>query len=162
MDENSLWIERGPLPVLTDAQRKAAEQALAVFDTMPRGSSPEHVAALMGTAALAYPAGKLSAAEADARLAVYQSELADIDSSILGKAFSAAVRDGKFFPSIAELREHARRVPTPRRLIVEARLRRLLANRPKAAIDLVAPGQLSALFQNATQPLKSQESQHAA
>jgi hypothetical protein len=162
VDPDLVWVKHMPLPVLTDEQRAAAERALAIFAEMPRGTAPVRVASMMGQAALAYPNGRLSPQETDARLAIYQRELADIDEDILSQAFRMAVRNGKFFPSIAELRDFARHVPTPRRLVIAARLRALVANVPAPPVEYIEPGQLSALFQSATKSLSVQEEQHAA
>lgn len=147
MKDGPTWAIRGTdLPVLTAEQRIAAEQAVAVFDQMPRGSSPSHIAKLFGMAVLAYPAVRMSDGESDARLSLYQSELGDIDEDTLAKAFSLAVRSIKFFPSVAELRAFAKDVPTPRRYVVASRLRALLAQRAPEPIDLVKPEQLAGLL----------------
>lgn len=127
-------------------EREAAERALAVFDAAPRGAPADRIAAMVGEASLAYPAARLGDREADARVAVYERELADIDADILGEAFRMAVRENRFFPSVAELRTYAGRVPAPRRSIVAGRLRRLLANRPAEVVDLVSSDQLAGLI----------------
>lgn len=125
---------------MTDDLRGEAERAVAVYDCMPRGSSPERIASLVGTAALGYAAGRLSERESASRLKLYQVELADIDSDVLAQAFRAVVRACKFFPTIAEIRDAARSVPAPRRMVIAARLRRLLATRAVAAMpDVVDP-----------------------
>ena len=148
VEVDAIW-DGGPPPALTDAERREAEEALAIYRQHPRGSSDAKIAKMVGTAALGYPAAKLSGDEADGRLRLYQSELADIDADILGPAFSAAVRGSKFFPTIAELRDHAARVPRPRRYLIAYRLRKLLEHRPQPAIaeqDLVRPEQMRELI----------------
>jgi hypothetical protein len=61
----------------------------------------------VGTLALGYPAMKVTAEEADARLALYAQELRDLPPDILTAACSKAVRECKFFPSVSEIRERA-------------------------------------------------------
>lgn len=119
-----------------------------MYDAAPRGASPARIAKLIGTAAVGYAAQRLSDDEATMRLTLYQDALADIDADVLGEAFALAVRESRFFPTIAELRGFAARVPRPRRCVIAGRLRALLRQPPApvAIEDPVTPDQMRSLL----------------
>lgn len=70
--------------------------------------------AMMAKLAIGYPGQRVSDREADARLELYTEQLSDIPPDVLGMAFREAVRTIKFFPSIAEIRAIASKLPNPR------------------------------------------------
>ncbi|WCT73943.1 hypothetical protein PQ455_01540 [Sphingomonas naphthae] len=136
MDDHGLWADGAArLPALTGEDRAAAVDALAAYDQAPRGTGPRKIAALVGAAAVAFPAQRVSDDEAAARIDLYQRQLADIDADILADAFSAAINANRFFPTIAEIREHAAKLPAPLRVVRAWRLRQILraAPEPEAA-----------------------------
>jgi len=86
--------ERGALAALAIA----AEAALAP-------ASPREIKRMIGKLALGFPAGKASDLEAEARLALYAEGLGDIPADLLGAACGRVLRECRFFPTIAEIRE---------------------------------------------------------
>ena len=144
----TIWTgDRADLPALTADQRAEAEQVLAIYAERPRGASHERIAAMVGEAALVMPMRTGSAGEERARLAIYQRQLADIDSDVLAAAFDEAQRTLKWFPTIAELRDIAARLPARRRVMIASRLRQLLAvPQPVDPGDLVPVEEVTALL----------------
>jgi hypothetical protein len=93
------------LPTPAERERLAAllphyERALAPAD---RRAVEETIAVM----SLAYPAMRVTEAEANARLDLYVRELSDLPTDILEEACRAALRELTFFPSIAEIRKRA-------------------------------------------------------
>jgi len=136
----SIWETDGALPVLGGDDRAAAERALAVYAEHPRGTSSTRIGEMVGTLAASYPNGRLSDAEAKLRLKVYKASLKDIDLDILTHAVAKVVLGSKFFPTVAEIRETAGRLPAPARTVRAWRLRQLLqASEPAVIEDPIGP-----------------------
>lgn len=95
------------LPVLADDELADAKQALDVYRAAPKTSSARAVDRVMAKLVVAYPAARVSEAEAGARLDVYAEQLSDIPADVLMAGAMAAARTIKFFPSIAEIRAAA-------------------------------------------------------
>jgi hypothetical protein len=95
------------LPVIKPDQRAAIPAAYADVERSLQGSTPEHIAAVLGTISCALPKRQTDA-DAQAMLEVYIRALADIPPDILEHAGMEAVKTCKFFPKVAELRELAR------------------------------------------------------
>ncbi|CAM3238501.1 hypothetical protein [Sphingomonas zeae] len=55
--------------------------------------------------AMAYPSAKVSDIEAEARLEIYADALDDVPGDVLAAACAAALRESRFFPTPAEIRE---------------------------------------------------------
>ncbi|MEH3107134.1 MAG: hypothetical protein PGN09_07590 [Sphingomonas fennica] len=146
--DSALWAGGdAQLPALTADDRAAAEGALAVYAAAPHGSTPQRIAAFVGTAAAVLPRRRDTEGEARMRLAVYETQLADIDSDVLAAAFDEAVRTLTFFPTIAEIRAIAGRLPAPPRVWIAWRLRQLLRAAPAApVIDPVQPEEVAELL----------------
>ncbi|WP_162527163.1 hypothetical protein [Sphingomonas solaris] len=132
---NAIWKDNDALPVLNAEDKACAERALATYDAAPRGSTPGRISKFMATLAILYPAAKLTDPEVELRLEAYQIALADIDADVLARAFDAASKTCRFFPSVAEIRECARKVPAPDRMIDACRLRTLLLSQPAVPIE---------------------------
>lgn len=146
----SIWTADGVVPAIDGEDRVSAELALATYERHPKGSSANWIERLLGTLATAFPASKLSEAEAKARLRLYTLSLEDIDIDILRRAVAASVKTCRFFPTVAELREIAERLPAPDRVWTMWKLRELLAAKPIAVIkseDLADADEVRALIE---------------
>ncbi|WP_152663973.1 hypothetical protein [Sphingomonas sp. SRS2] len=96
------------LPVVSPAARQAVEAEMQAMTSLLQPTDPERISDMLGSLAGLYPAGKMTAAEADAQNALYCDLLKDIPHDILKLAFRSAAQEHKFFPTVAELRELAR------------------------------------------------------
>lgn len=103
------WMKLQPgLPPIVDPETRVLLPALADhFDERLTPAKPERIEAIVAYLAMAYPAGKLSDDEAQARLSIYVEGLSDLPEEVLQEASRAAVRQHKFFPTVAELRKLA-------------------------------------------------------
>ena len=140
------------LPVLVGDELADARHALDVYRAAPKTSSARAVDRVMAKLVVAYPAARVSEAEALARLDVYAEQLGDIPADVLMAGAMAAARTIKFFPSIAEIRAAAMSQPAPSRIqrqwrlsqLVEASIRSSVAAdggercRPEEAAEIVA------------------------
>lgn len=96
------------MPMLEPEQVPEVKSAISLFEGSLTPCPPEHIKRLMTKLGAAFPAGKLTDGEVAAREAVYVELLGDIPLDILANAFKKAGQTCRFFPSAAEIREHAR------------------------------------------------------
>jgi len=114
------------LPVLVGDELADAKRALDVYRAAPKTSSPRAVDRVMAKLVVAYPAARVSEAEALARLDVYAEQLSDIPADVLMAGAMAAARTIKFFPSISEIRAAAMSQPAPPRILRQWRLSQMV------------------------------------
>jgi len=91
--------------VCTPAERAALAGIAAMAEAALAPAAPREIRRMIGKLALGFPAGKASDLEAGARLELYAEGLADMPADILGAACARALRECRFFPTVAELRE---------------------------------------------------------
>lgn len=93
--------QRRPTPAERDDLGKLLPRYEAALVPADRSKIEDAVTML----AMAYPAMRATVNEADARLELYTQGLADVPADILNNACQLAIRELRFFPTIAELRE---------------------------------------------------------
>ncbi len=101
MDDTNVYAQR----LITPEEKRTLESLLPRYDAAMIPAARADVERMVAKLTLAYPAAKVSDAEAGARLDLYADALADIPADILGNACMAALRTHKFFPSVSEIRE---------------------------------------------------------
>jgi hypothetical protein len=111
--------------VCTPAERSALAALAAAADAALAPAAPREIRRMIGKLALGFPAGKASDLEAEARLELYAEGLSDIPADVLGAACARALRECRFFPSVAEIRERCAGVAVRRWEL--SRIRTLIA-----------------------------------
>lgn len=91
--------------VCTPEERDALAAMIPAYEEALRPASREGCRRSITKLALAYPAARVSDAEAEARLELYADALADVPGDVLGQACAAVLRESRFFPAPAEIRE---------------------------------------------------------
>jgi len=91
--------------VCSPAERGALATLAAATEAALAPAAPREIRRMIGKLALGFPAGKASDQEAEARLELYAEGLSDIPADALGAACARALRECRFFPSVAEIRE---------------------------------------------------------
>lgn len=91
--------------VCTPEERSALAALAVAAEAALSPASPREIRRMIGKLALGFPAGKASELEAEARLELYAEGLGDIPADLLGAACIRVLRECRFFPSIAEIRE---------------------------------------------------------
>lgn len=111
--------------VCSPADRSALAALATATEAALAPANPREIRRMIGKLALGFPAGKASDQEAEARLALYAEGLGDIPADILGAACARALRECRFFPSVAEIRERCTGVAVRRWEL--SRIRTLIA-----------------------------------
>ena len=111
--------------VCTPAERGALAALAATAEAALAPAAPREIRRMIGKLALGFPAGKASDLEAEARLELYAEGLGDIPADILGAACAQALRECRFFPAVAEIRERCAGVAVRRWEL--SRIRTLIA-----------------------------------
>jgi len=91
--------------VCTPEERSALAALAVATEAALTPAAPREIRRMIGKLALGFPAGKASDLEAEARLELYAEGLGDIPADILGAACARALRECRFFPVVAEIRE---------------------------------------------------------
>ena len=89
----------------TPDERAELAAFVTAYERALTPARPAAIDAVLAGIAMAFPAAKVSAAEAEARLDIYANGLADVPHDILETAALKAIRECKFFPSVSEIRE---------------------------------------------------------
>lgn len=71
------------------------------------GASETEIERMLGKIALLFPGVKLTDLEAETRLDLYVDLLGDIPFDCLSVGFREVAKASRFFPTVAEIREHA-------------------------------------------------------
>jgi hypothetical protein len=93
-------------PLVTKSEREAIPGAIAELKRSLAGSTPDHIASVLGMLSFALPK-KHGGGDAEALITVYAKALNDIPPDVLDDAGLQAVKTLKFFPKVVELREIA-------------------------------------------------------
>ncbi|WCM27203.1 hypothetical protein NDN01_25005 [Sphingomonas sp. QA11] len=91
--------------VCTPEERSGLAALAVATEAALTPAAPREIRRMIGKLALGFPAGKASDLEAEARLELYAEGLGDIPADILGAACARALRECRFFPAVAEIRE---------------------------------------------------------
>jgi hypothetical protein len=100
--ERGCFADSSPVPTAEQAGRLIG--ILLAFRSGFLPAEEAEIARLVGGAALAYPAVRLSAPEAEARLRLYVAGLNDVPHHVLESAMMDALKKHRFYPSISEIR----------------------------------------------------------
>jgi hypothetical protein len=139
------------LTVLDDAQAAPIPALIDQLEFGLRGADDEAIELEVGKMALLYPNGKLTPGESDARLELYIELLRDLPFDCLAHGFRQAVKASRFFPTVAEIREHADAMLRGRKAKIFG-LRQLLLKHqrewraPVAEFDLCSPEDAAAIM----------------
>lgn len=112
-----------PFACLDAPEPAVAEQLPALIETATgalRGASGPAIETVLGMFSVAFPAARVSASEATMRVELYTAGLGDIPEDALNAGMLEGVKVWKFFPTIAEIREHAEPFMAERRKILGA------------------------------------------
>jgi len=102
-------------PALTDDLVPEAERILAAYRDSLQPARSRDISAMIGTAALAYPAPtRFGDIEAKARVRLFVDLLSDLPRDSLAHAFREWVCNNRFFPTPAEIRALAEDFLKPR------------------------------------------------
>lgn len=93
---------------LVNPEQRAQLAALVpAYEASLTAADSDAIALAIAEMSLAYPAQKVSADEMEKRLDLYAAGLSDLAPDVLARACAKAMQVCRFFPSIAEIREHA-------------------------------------------------------
>lgn len=112
-----------PFACLDAPEAALAERLPALIEQVDgtlRGASGSTIETLLGMFSVAFPAARVSAAEATMRLELYTAGLGDIPEDALNDGMAEGVKVWKFFPTIAEIREQAEPFMAERRKVLGA------------------------------------------
>lgn len=108
---NSTYAE---VPIINEKQVSMAGELIIQYQNGLMGASEKEIERMLGKIALIYPGVKLSESEASIRLDLYIDLLSDIPFDCLSIGFREVAKSSKFFPTVAEIREHAEPMLTAR------------------------------------------------
>jgi hypothetical protein len=139
------------LTVLDDIQAAPLPMLINQFEYSLRGSDEEEIELEIGKMALLYPNGKLTPAESDARIEIYIELLRDLPFDCLAHGFRQAVKASRFFPTVAEIREHADAMLRERKAKIFALSQLLLKHQrewraPVADKDICSPAEAASIM----------------
>ncbi len=139
------------LTVIDAAQAASISSLINQIEFGLRGSDDEAIELEIGKMALLYPSGKLTGAESEARLELYIELLRDLPFDCLRHGFFQIAKVSRYFPTVAEIREHAEPMVRERKAKVFA-LRQLLLKHqrewraPVADKDICSPAEAASIM----------------
>lgn len=94
--------------LITPAERAILADLVPQYQSALVPATPEYIGKSITMLSVAFPGGKSTDAEAQARHRLYRDGLADIPADVLAEACRDAIRTCQFFPTVKELRERCR------------------------------------------------------